>query len=261
MEGHIKIHRRMLEWEWYSNLNTCRVFLHMLLKANWKDGRFQGQLIERGSFVTSLTKLSDETSLTVNEVRGALKNLKSTGEITSTAHSKYSVFTVVNYNLYQDINKQNHNQITNSSQADHNQITNTSQPINKLLTTIEEKKEEKEGKKARREEKSIKGVYVPDEKLNEAILDFIKHRKAIKKPMTDRAIELLIKRLDNMASDHDEQIELLEHAILKGWQTPYPIKDNERRTDNEPRSNTGTNASGLIQEALAAGVSTDFEGF
>lgn len=140
MEGHVKIHRRMLEWEWYSNINTSRVFIHMLLKANWKDGKFQGREIKRGSFVSSLTKISDETSLTVNEVRTAIRNLKLTGEITGKSYSKYTVFTIKNYDLYQDINTQEHTQITIESPADNPQLTGKSQPVNKLLTTIEERK-------------------------------------------------------------------------------------------------------------------------
>lgn len=55
--GHIKIDRRILEWEWYSDINTCRVFIHLLLKANWKDGRFQGTEVPRGSLVTSYSSL------------------------------------------------------------------------------------------------------------------------------------------------------------------------------------------------------------
>ena len=41
--SYIKIDRKILDWEWYRNLNTCRLFFHLLLKANWKDGRFEGK--------------------------------------------------------------------------------------------------------------------------------------------------------------------------------------------------------------------------
>lgn len=129
--NYIKINRSILEWEWYQNINTCRVFLHMLLKANWKDARFEGKVIPRGSFVSSYSKLAEECSLTINEVRTAVKHLILTGEITSKPHAKFSVFTVKNYDSYQEVNKQ---------------ITSSSQAINMQLTTIEE------GKKERREE-------------------------------------------------------------------------------------------------------------
>ena len=121
-----------MEWEWYGNINTCRLFIHMLLKANWKDGKFQGKVIPRGSFVSSIQKLSEETELTMSEVRTAISHLKSTGELTSKSYSKYSIFTVNNYCLYQTNDTQNDIQMTS------NQHSN-----DKLLTTIEEKKERK----------------------------------------------------------------------------------------------------------------------
>lgn len=136
--NYIKINRKILDWEWYSDINTCRLFLHMLLKANWKDGRFQGKDIPRGSFVSSLQKLSDETELTIREIRTAISHLKTTGEVTSKGHSKYSVFTVVNYELYQSSDTQEDKQPTSKRHS--NDI---------LTTTIEE------GKKEKREEGNI----------------------------------------------------------------------------------------------------------
>ena len=84
MKGdYVKINRSLLEWGWYQDKNTCRLFIHMLLKANWKDGFFLGIEIKRGSFVSSLAKLSEETNLSVREIRTAIKHLESTGEVTS----------------------------------------------------------------------------------------------------------------------------------------------------------------------------------
>lgn len=133
--GHIKLDRKILEWEWYSDLNTCRLFIHLLLKANWKDGRFQGQDIPRGSFVTSYNTLADETGLSVRNVRTALEHLKSTGEVKITRHSKYSVISIKNYCLYQ----------SNDTQTD-NQLTVNRQSTDSQVTTIEEKKEVKNGR-------------------------------------------------------------------------------------------------------------------
>lgn len=135
MANYIKIDRKMLDWEWYKNINTKVLFLHMLLKAYWKETRIEGKLIERGSFVSSIKSLSFETSLTENEVRTAILHLKTTGEITSEGTNKNTVFTIKNYGLYQTVNEQNHNQTTNEPQ-----------PINEPLTTNEEYKELEEGK-------------------------------------------------------------------------------------------------------------------
>ena len=61
--NYIKLSRGLLDWEWYTDINTTRLFIHMLLKANWKDGNFKGTTIPRGSFVSSIGKLSGETGL------------------------------------------------------------------------------------------------------------------------------------------------------------------------------------------------------
>lgn len=109
--GHICIDRRILEWEWYKKSNTKCLFLHCLLKANWKDGKFENHIIPRGSFVSSVPNLSAETGLTVSRVRTALNHLKATGELTVTRYPKYSVITVNNYYKYQMGNTQNSEQV------------------------------------------------------------------------------------------------------------------------------------------------------
>ena len=169
MAGFIKIYRDILDWEWWSDIKTYRVFTYMLLKANWTDGKFKGIDVPKGSFVTSLDKLAYETSLSVNEVRTAIKHLIKTDEITSESHGKFTIFTVKNYCQYQDDNKQNPDkaqtenkqnidkeqenikqiideaqedikQITNKTQEDNKQNPDKAQTDNRQITTIEEYK-------------------------------------------------------------------------------------------------------------------------
>lgn len=145
---YIKLSRKMLEWEWYTDVNTCRLFIHMLLKANWKDGRFQGADVPRGSFVSSISRLALETGLSEMQVRTALKHLKTTGEVTGCQQAKFTVFTVNNYNKYQADNRV----ITEEQQTCNREVTEEQQVDNTRVTTIEEKKEVKnermeEGKK------------------------------------------------------------------------------------------------------------------
>lgn len=121
MKGdYIKINRSLLEWGWYKDKNTSRLFIHMLLKANWKDGFFLGIEIKRGSFVSSLAKLSEETNLSVREIRTAIKHLELTGEVTSKKYNKFSVFTVNNYCSYQSSDTQSDKQVTSNRQASDN---------------------------------------------------------------------------------------------------------------------------------------------
>lgn len=130
LNGFVKISRGILDWEWYSDPCTRSLFIHCILKANWKDGSWQGQSYKRGQFITSLASLSRETGYSVQNVKTALKHLISTGELTSKATNKYRIITVCNYDKYQVTNKRDNKALTNSQQT-----------TNKQLTTDEEYKE------------------------------------------------------------------------------------------------------------------------
>ena len=136
--GFILLYRQITEWEWYQNPNTFRVFLHCLLMANFVDGRFEGQDIKRGQFVTSLQSLAKQTRLTIQQVRTALDHLKSTGEITDRSTSKYRVITVVKYDSYQCDNRQNNRQSTGNQQASNKQSTSEQQQYKKNNNVIKE---------------------------------------------------------------------------------------------------------------------------
>ena len=101
--GYIKLHRSIVKWEWWSNRNTRDLFIYLLLAANIYDSRFEGHVIKRGSLVCSLPKLSAESGLTIQEVRTAIKHLKSTGELTVTKTPKFSIITINNYDKFQDL--------------------------------------------------------------------------------------------------------------------------------------------------------------
>lgn len=99
--GFITLHRKIMEWEWYQNPNTFRLFVHCLLMANFTDGRLNGKEIKRGQFVTSLPKLAKQTSLTIKQVRVALAHLVRTGEVADDATTQNRIITVINYDRYQ----------------------------------------------------------------------------------------------------------------------------------------------------------------
>lgn len=117
MSDYIKLHRKFLEWEWYKNEHTKNLFIHCLLKANWKESKFEGNVIQRGSFVSSIDILASETGLTSDEVRTAIKHLICTGEITKQSTNKYTVFSVVNYDLYQPVSQAEPKQAPSYSQS------------------------------------------------------------------------------------------------------------------------------------------------
>jgi len=150
--GFIKLHRKFLDWEWYHNSNTLRVFLHCLLKANYTEKKWQGILIKRGSFITSRDKLATELKLTVQKIRTSLNHLEHTQEITIKTTNNNHVISICNYDIYQ-VNK-----ITNNQQ-DNQQITNE-QPIdNQRITTTKNNKNNKNNKNEYMSETQIDKIY------------------------------------------------------------------------------------------------------
>ena len=45
---YIKLDRNILNWRWYKDANTFRLFIHLLLKANIRDHDFEHVTIRRG---------------------------------------------------------------------------------------------------------------------------------------------------------------------------------------------------------------------
>ena len=118
----IKLYEQITSWEWYQHPSTFCLFIHLLLKANYKDMHFQGKLIRRGQLVTSLQKLATNTGLTFQQTRTALEHLISTGEITNESTPQYRIITVVKYDEYQSVT----NGSTNDQQTINKRINNQS---------------------------------------------------------------------------------------------------------------------------------------
>ncbi len=91
----------MIEWEWYTDGPTFKLFIHCLLMANYEDKKWRGIEIKRGSFVTSYAKLANETGLSIRQIRTSLDRLISTCEVTKEATSEFTLINVVNYGVYQ----------------------------------------------------------------------------------------------------------------------------------------------------------------
>ena len=81
----------------------------------------------------------------------------------------------------------------------------------------------KERKKTSYDE--ILNSMIEDDDVKNTICDYIKMRKLIKKPMTDRAVTMLINKLFKLSNNKQIQIKILEQSILKNWTDIYPYKE------------------------------------
>lgn len=132
MEGWICLHRKMLDWEWYSDANTFRLFIHLLLLANHEEKKWKGQVIKRGQLITSSEHLAEDLKLSRQQIRTSINKLKSTTEITTKSTNRFLLITIEKYGEYQDIEKENNQQ---NNQQLNNQITNKQPTDNQQITT------------------------------------------------------------------------------------------------------------------------------
>jgi hypothetical protein len=99
--GYIKLYRSLLNWEWYDDINTKTVFLHLLLTVNIAKRQWHGITVPCGSRVSSYAVLAKETRLTERQVRTAISHLETTGELTRYKYPNFTVFAINNYDKYQ----------------------------------------------------------------------------------------------------------------------------------------------------------------
>lgn len=95
------MHRKMVDWGWYSDPNTKDVFLHLLLTSNWHDSEYLGVTVHRGQCVFGRAELAQKLGISERSVRTAISHLKSTGELSVKTTNRFSVATIVKFNDYQ----------------------------------------------------------------------------------------------------------------------------------------------------------------
>lgn len=102
MNGWFKTYRKLLNWEWFRDPYTSHFWQYCLLKANFSPTEYKGIKIKRGEFLESMSKMSEETGLTIQNIRTAIVHIKSTREITCKSTRYGMLIHVVKYSIYQD---------------------------------------------------------------------------------------------------------------------------------------------------------------
>jgi len=115
-----------------------------------------------------------------------------------------------------------------------NQDTNALKINNKCLNNLNLNKKERKTENGYDE---IINQNIENENVKEAIYEFIKMRKLIKKPMTDRALKNLLNKLNKLSSIPDEQIAILDNSINNNWSDIYELKKEAKATKNFKQQN------------------------
>ena len=211
--GYIKIHRSMLNWRWYTNPNTFRLFFHLLLTANYEPKDFETITVQRGQRIVSIQKLSEELNVSVRSIRTALNHLKSTNEVTIETTTKYSIITVNNYDLYQSAT----NVLTNDRQTGDKQTTNDRQQWNKDKKEKNIKESIRKGERARTQPHGqFQNVFLSDREVEEL--------RKLYPYSFEKKIERLSRYIESNGKNYGNHF-----AVLLSWLEQDEEKDKPKR--------------------------------
>ena len=234
-QSYIKLFRSMLDWDWWDDLNVRSLWITILLMANWKDKKWRGIVIKKGSFFTSYEHLADTSGLSVQKVRTALNKLKSTGEITIKSTSRGTLVTIENWEKFQSWELDSTSELTSHS-------TNEQQTSNKRATN--EQQQPKKDNKDKKDKKDIK-------------------RERFTPPTLEEVQEYIEEKGYHISAES-----FIDFYASKGWMVgKNKMQDwrasvrtwEKRRKDNGGRNDFGTSESkrqGLERTTSGSGAST-----
>ena len=212
--GWIKLHRKLLDNPVVmKDSDHLAVWIYLLLNASHTEYPvlFGGKKIslKAGQLMTGRKSIASTLGISESKVRRVLDLFEIDQQIDRQRSNKNSLVSILNWDKYQIFDQQIDQQATNKRPTTDQQATTNKN--NKNIKNIKECKEI---------------IYSDVPELNEAIIAFIDYRKSIKKPMSDRAITLLLGKLNKMSNSVQEQIEILNQSILNGWQGIFPLKND-----------------------------------
>lgn len=223
----IKLYRNLLDKPiWLQSTAEQKVVLvTLLMMVNYApaDWEWNGKIYtcQPGQRVTSLEGIAEKCGkgISIQNVRTALNRFEKLGFLTNESTKSGRLITVANWEKYQGGEDE-------PNKEPNKDLTKTQQRGNKDLTT---RKESKKNKKDRKKE-----IYksLPPE-LHGPVDNFLEMRKAMKAPATDRALELMLKKLDELSGgDTGTAVKILEQSIEKGWKTVYPLRGEKNQKDD-----------------------------
>ena len=210
--GYIRLHRTITGWRWYKDGNVLRLWLHLLLNANYEQSEFQDRVIGRGEQVTSLKALSESTGLSIQEVRTALGKLKRTGEILVNSNRHFTIVSILNYDKFQSDS-------ADKQQTVNTQSTNKQQTVNSQSTTSEKEKKAKNTippcipPTSSAEEIPFSGA------LGDAVRDWLAYKAERRESYKPTGLKSLFSQIERTVKVHGEDAvcDCIRLSMSNGW--------------------------------------------
>ena len=150
--GHVKLWRKSIDSGLLQNANLWTFWSWCLLKATWKNREcvinLQPVSLEPGQFIFGREAASKELKMSEQIIRTCVQKLKNMKNLTIKSTSRYSIITIMNWDIYQC------NQPADNQQI--NQQVTSSQPAANHKQEVKEVKEGKEIKQSAKTENKTK---------------------------------------------------------------------------------------------------------
>jgi len=249
--GYVRLWRKSLDKGWLKNKNNWIFWTWCLMKANHKKDYlhtvgFQEIILQPGQFIFGLKTASEETGLTIQNIRTCVTFLKRCKNLTIKSTNKFSIISITNWGDYQYIEGQS-NKPTNKRLTSNQQTTNKRLTTNKNSLNNKTVKKEKSTKKKSDPFLNHLTLKIEEYKFQEhqnKIIEFYKYRMAkskAKQYKTEKGINGLFRNLKGCAEKGLDISECLEIAMEKDWQAPDPtyfkIDIPQRQINNRSQQN------------------------
>lgn len=104
-------------------------------------------------------------------------------------------------------------------------------PHNKDINNKEDNKNIKEEEKVKKEKSLDDVIEAQPLAIQQPLREFVKMRKAIKKPITTHGLELAVKKLHELAKTESDAVAVIEQSVMNSWQGFFALKKGRSETD------------------------------
>lgn len=230
-----QIDREIFENNIWQNPAEFRLFFYILGNAVWKEEgvKFGNVLVKRGQYLRSYRNLRNDLMYSENNaikyyslshIKKLTDKLVNDGRIEKEETELGTLFTITNYSKYQGFERF--------------EIIDQEQGKNAERTQKErsENNKKKDNKDNNISIYSIFDSYSENKDLRQALRDYSLMRNKIKAPLTERAVTMLLNKLDSLASTDELKIKLLDQAILSNWKSVFPLKGEQKQQQPKQQS-------------------------
>ena len=176
-DGWIALHRKIYNSSDFNNQLEVAVFLYLVAMASHKPVqvvyRKKKLTLKRGEISIAYRDLAKKFNLSMQNIKTIIKNLKNSGNINQTLTKNLSIYSIVKYSKYQDLEATPNQKLTNRTTTN----TNILYSINK-------------------NDKSLSNMNFKSKKITIPTLQDLK-TKIIEKPREKNEFEIMREKLDS----------------------------------------------------------------